>query len=182
MDRCKGASCGLFSADCVPNCGPLRNHSQDVIHVIVGAINVDAKTQRTGCLSCTSRHSQRWYKSKCCVCLAWQAAAQPLFPSQSTSTPRSTRAKGADFIGTGRYNRVIEIKIWGSGTTILSATRVLRIVTPNLPSSVCYRFCHRRNWTRAVFPITLSPPVLQPLLDQAAHPDYPVRNNHFHRC
>ena len=46
--------------------------------------------------------------------------------------PESARAKGADFVRTGRYDRDIEIKIWGSDKTVLRAKRPLLIETPNL--------------------------------------------------
>ena len=109
----------------------LRNHSQDLIHVIVGAKNVDAKHgEPVVFLAPPDAVNAGTNRSVAFASLA--GSSTTAVPLPIYFNPDSARAKGVDFIGTGRYNRVIEIKIWGSGTTILRATRRLRIVTPNL--------------------------------------------------
>ena len=109
----------------------LRNHSQDVIHVIVGATNLDSKRgEPVAFLAPPEAINAGTNRSVAFASLA--GGSTTAVPLPIYFNPESARAKGADFIGTGRYDRVIEIKIWGSDTTILRAKRPLRIVTPNL--------------------------------------------------
>ena len=109
----------------------LRNHSQDVIHVIVGAINLDAKHgEPVAFLAPPDTVNAGTNRSIAFASLAGNSTTAVPLPIYFN--PESARAKDANFIGAGRYDRAVEVKIWGSGTTILRATRPLRIVTPNL--------------------------------------------------
>ena len=109
----------------------LRNHGQDVIHVIVEAMNLDSnRGEPVVFLAPPDAINAGTNRSVAFASLA--GGSTTAVPLPIYFNPESARAKGVDFIGTGRYDRVIEIKIWGSDTTILRATRPLIIVTPNL--------------------------------------------------
>ena len=109
----------------------LHNSSQGVIHVIVGAMNLDSKRgEPVAFLAPPEAINAGTNRSVAFASLA--GSSTTAVPLPIYFNPESAQAKSADFIGTGRYDRVIEIKIWGSDTTILRASRPLVIVTPNL--------------------------------------------------
>ena len=109
----------------------LRNHSQDVIHVIVGAINIDSKRgEPVAFLAPPDAVNAGTNRSIAFASLA--GGVTTAVPLPIYFNPEFARAKGADFVRTGRYDRDIEIKIWGSDKTVLRAKRPLLIETPNL--------------------------------------------------
>ena len=109
----------------------LHNHSQDIIHVIVSAINLDAnRGEPVAFLAPPNAVHAGTNRSVAFASLA--GGVTTAVPLPIYFNPESDRAKGADFVRTGRYDRDIEIKIWGSDKTVLRAKRPLLIETPNL--------------------------------------------------
>lgn len=109
----------------------LHNHSQDIIHVIVSAINLDIKRgEPVAFLAPPDAVHAGTNRSVAFASLAGEVTTAVPLPIYFN--PESARAKGADFVRTGRYDRDIEIKIWGSDKTVLRAKRPLLIETPNL--------------------------------------------------
>ena len=158
----------------------VRNHSQDIIHVIVSAINLDIKRgEPVAFLAPPDAIHAGTNRSVAFASLA--GGVTTAVPLPIYFNPDSARAKGADFVGTGRYDRDIEIKIWGSDKTVLRAKRPLLIETPNLHALTVTGVALGATGLGLFFSAALSPGVFQPILDQTAHLDYPVWNNHFHR-
>lgn len=109
----------------------VRNHSQDIIHVIVSAINLDIKRgEPVAFLAPPDAIHAGTNRSIAFASLA--GGVTTAVPLPIYFNPDSARAKGEDFFRTGRYDRDIEIKIWGSDKTVLRAKRPLLIETPNL--------------------------------------------------
>ena len=109
----------------------LRNSGESAIHLLVSAVNLDTKRGAPApFLAPPDEFNAGTNRSFAFVSLAPQSAADvplPIFFNPSIAQERASRG----FKGKGSYQREIEVKIWGSDTTVLRATRPLHITTPN---------------------------------------------------
>ena len=85
--------------------------------------------RRAGAFLISPGRGQRWHESQPCLCQFDGREHYPPVPLPIYFNPLSELYR--DFTGAGRYERAIEVKIWGSDATVLRATQPLLIVTPN---------------------------------------------------
>ena len=109
----------------------LRNDGENTIHLLVSAVNLNtASGNPVPFLAPPDEFNAGTNRSFAFVSLAPQSAAEvplPIFFNPSIAQEGASRG----FKGKGNYQREIEVKVWGSDTTVLRATRPLHITTPN---------------------------------------------------
>ena len=100
----------------------LRNHGDAILHVVVSSINRDAKSGETiRFLAPPDAVNAGTDKSVAFASLP--PGTLSAIPLPIYFNPLSARA--------GEYSREIEVKVWGSHTTVLREERPLHIVVPN---------------------------------------------------
>ena len=109
----------------------LRNDGENTIHLLVSSVNLDTKSRRpVPFLIPPDEFNAGTNRSFAFVSLAPRSAANvPLPIFFNPSITRETASRG--FKGRGSYEREIEVKVWGSATTVLRATKPLHILTPD---------------------------------------------------
>ncbi len=109
----------------------IHNRGQETVHVIVASLNRDLKREEpVSFLAPPDAINAGTNRSLAFVSLTGESATAVPLPIYFN--PASVHTAQLDFIGAGRYERAIEVKIWGSDATVLHAARPLLIMTPNL--------------------------------------------------
>ncbi len=109
----------------------LRNKSEDAIHVVVSAINRDLRSgEALPFLAPPEAINGGSNRSLSFVSLSGKSTTDVSLPIYFNPS-EAEKSQSADFLGTGQYEREIEVKVWGSDVTVLRVKRPLRIVTPN---------------------------------------------------
>jgi|GEM_PF-825088 len=107
----------------------LRNRGQDTIHIIVTSMNRALKSgEAIPFLAPPDAINAGTNRTLAFVSLAGESTTDVPLPIYFS--PPHLR-DFSDLTGAGRYERAIEVKIWGSNATVLDATYPLLIVTPN---------------------------------------------------
>ena len=107
----------------------IHNQGQETVHVIVGSMNRDTESREpVPFLSPPDAVNAGTNRSLAFVSLTGKSTTSVPLPIYLNPLAQQHQ----DFTGAGQYERVIEVKIWGSDATALRATRPLLIVTPNL--------------------------------------------------
>ena len=109
----------------------LRNKGQNTVHLLVSAVNRDAKTSNpVPFLAPPDQINAGTARSLAFASLAPQSSTDvPLPIFFNPSKTEGTEPPGIS--GRGRYVREIEVKVWGSDATVLRVQRPLYITTPN---------------------------------------------------
>ncbi len=106
----------------------IHNGRQETIHAIVASMNRDTMDgEPVPFLSPPDAVNAGTNRSLAFVSLTGESTTPVPLPIYFNPLSELYR----DFTGAGRYERAIEVKIWGSDATVLRATRPLLIVTPN---------------------------------------------------
>ena len=106
----------------------IHNGRQETIHAIVASMNRDTMDgEPVPFLSPPDAVNAGTNRSLAFVSLTGKSTTPVPLPIYFNPLSELYR----DFTGAGRYERAIEVKIWGSDATVLRATRPLLIVTPN---------------------------------------------------
>ena len=109
----------------------LRNNGENTVHLLVSAVNLDTKHgSPVPFLVPPDEFNAGTNRSFAFVSLAPHNTTDvplPIFFNPSIAREDASRG----FKGRGSYEREIEVKVWGSDTTVLRATRPLHIRTPN---------------------------------------------------
>ena len=104
----------------------IQNHHPETIHVAVSSINRDVNTHKAILsLNPSNEHSPNSNQSFAIISLAGKRTTDVVLPFYLIPSlkPRI-----------GHYERYIEVKVWGNEIPVLSATRPLEIVKPNIYS------------------------------------------------
>ena len=109
----------------------LRNDGENTVHLLVSAINLDAKSgSPVPFLAPPDEFNAGTNRTFAFASLEAQTSTTvPLPIFFNPSKTKETASRG--FKGRGSYEREIEVRVWGSDTTVLRAVRPLRITTPN---------------------------------------------------
>ena len=109
----------------------LRNDGENTVHLLVSAVNLGTRSgSPVPFLAPPDEFNAGTDRSFAFVSLAPQNTTDvplPIFFNPSIAQEGASRG----FQGRGSYEREIEVKIWGSDTTVLRAARPLHITTPN---------------------------------------------------
>ncbi len=109
----------------------LRNDGEQTIHLLVSAVNLDTTSgSPVPFLAPPDEFNAGTNRSFAFASLAPQNSTDvplPIFFNPSIAQEGASRG----FQGRGSYEREIEVRVWGSDTTILRAARPLHITTPN---------------------------------------------------
>ena len=109
----------------------LRNDGEQTIHLLVSAVNLDARSgSPIPFLAPPDEFNAGTNRTFAFASLEAETATTvplPIFFNPSKAEDAVSRG----FKGRGRYERKIEVKVWGSNTTVLRATRPLHIETQN---------------------------------------------------
>lgn len=104
----------------------LHNRGQNTIHVLVTSLNRDTQRgEAVPFLAPPDAINAGTNRSFAFVSLAGGS-------TNPVPLPIYFNPESADSISTGRYERLIEVKVWGSDAVVLRTTRSLLLVTPNL--------------------------------------------------
>ncbi len=113
----------------------LHNRGQDTIHILVTSLNRDTQRgEAVPFLAPPDAINAGTNRSFAFVSLPGGSTTAVPLPIYFNS-PNVIRDEGpepADAISTGRYERLIEVKVWGSDAVVLRTIRPLLLVTPNL--------------------------------------------------
>jgi len=113
----------------------LHNRGQDTIHVLVTSLNRDTQRgEAVPFLAPPDAINAGTNRSFAFVSLPSGSTTPVPLPIYFNNVilERSEGPELADSISTGRYERLIEVKVWGSDAVVLRTTRPLLLVTPNL--------------------------------------------------
>ena len=109
----------------------LRNDGKQSIHLLVSAVNLDTTSgSPVPFLAPPDEFNAGTNRSFAFASLAPQNSTDvplPIFFNPSIAQEGASR----EFQGRGSYEREIEVRVWGSDTTVLRAARPLHIMTPN---------------------------------------------------
>lgn len=109
----------------------LRNNGENTIHLLVSAVNIDTKSgSPVPFLAPPDQFHAGTNRSFAFASLSPHTVTNvplPIFFNPSIIQDTTSR----EFKGRGSYGREIEVKVWGSDTTVLRATKHLHITTPN---------------------------------------------------
>ena len=109
----------------------LRNDGEQTIHLLVSAVNLDTTSRSpVPFLAPPDEFNAGTNRSFAFASLAPKNSTDvplPIFFNPSAAQEGATR----EFQGRGSYEREIEVRVWGSDTTVLRAARPLHITTPN---------------------------------------------------
>ena len=107
----------------------IHNRGRETVHAIVASMNRDTQDGApVPFLSPPDAVNAGTNRSLAFVSLRGESTTPVPLPIYFNPLSQLHR----DFTGAGQYERAIEVKVWGSDTTVLHATRPLQIVTPNL--------------------------------------------------
>ena len=113
----------------------LHNRSEETVHVLVSSLNRDVK-RRTPVMFLAPPDAINAGTNRSLALVSLAPETTTTVPLPIYFNPFAPNIDQQNFSGAGRYERAIEVKVWGSDATVIHATYPLRIETPNLHATL----------------------------------------------